>query len=87
MKDSNLKKLFKKYPSMGTYNMCAAEVINFLYEPEDDIERVQNLVDKPDLICISVSPIADEIQLFHHVTQIGGTLRIKEKYLVGLCGF
>lgn len=72
---------------MDTYNKNAAEVIKFLHDPEDDVKCVQNLVNESTLVSISIAPITKEIQVFHHMTKIGGTLTIPDDFLLALQGF
>ena len=87
MKFTNWKEAFKNDPNADTFRKNAKTVINFLHEPEDDIECIQNLVDKPNLISISIAPITNDIQVFHHMTKIGGVLSNPTESLVALKGF
>ena len=87
MKFTNWKEAFKNDPYTDTYNKNAASVIDFLHELEDDIECIQNLVNEPGLISISVAPITNDIQVFHHMTKIGGVITNPTESLVALKGF
>ena len=87
MKYSNWKEAFNNDPKVDTYNKNAAAVIKFLHKPADEIEYSQNIVNEPGLISISVAPITNDIQVFHHMTKIGGTLTNPVESIVGLKGF
>ena len=84
MKYSNWKEASKNNLNTDTYNKNVAAVIKFLHKPADKIECIQNIVNEPGLILISVAPITNNIQVFHHMAKIGGTLTNPMESLVGL---
>ena len=87
MKFANWSLVYANDPNNEALNKAAQQVIG-LTDPGHDVEScTDNIKKEKDLIFLSVESITKQIQVFHHVTFIGGTIGNPDELLVGLSGF
>ena len=79
--------VFINNPNNDLYNEKAEEIIAFTNSNITEGKCLSNIAHNSDLICLSITPITGEIQVFHHLSTIGGNLALPDTTLIALSGF
>ena len=87
MRFSNWKQVFENDTNNDKFNSQAEAIINLTIDSISNEDCISNIKNEPGFLAIGFAPITEEIQVFHHVTSIGGTLACPDKAIVGLSGF
>ena len=87
MKFNNWTRFFENDPNSDLYNKQAESIVNATIDTASDDECITTIKKEPNLIALSVAPITKSIQVFHHVTEIGGCIANPDKSIIALSGF
>ena len=87
MKYPNWSQVFANDPNNEAYDKEAKEITDFFLNALSDEDCINNIKKEPNLIYISIAPITEDIQVFHHLTQIGGNMSMQSPQIVALSGF
>ena len=86
MRYSSWLEVFKNDPNNTTYNDKASDIIDLTLPATSPDECLKNITTEPNLISISVTPITNETQVFHHMQRIGGTIASPTTAIVAIRG-
>ena len=87
MKYSNWKQVFTNDPNNDNLNTQAETIINLTIDTFTEDECKENIKKEPGFLSFGLTPITNEVQVFHHVTSIGGTLAHPSQAIIGMMGF
>ena len=87
MKFPNWKQVYANDPSNEEYDKKAKDIAEITIDSISKEDCIQNVITEKNLIFLSVAPITEEIQVVHHLTQIGGNTSFPKTMMVGLVGF
>ena len=87
MKFPNWKQVYANDPSNEEYDKNSKAIAELTLDTLSKEECIQNIKTEPNLIYLSIAPITEEIQIVHHLTEIGGNISVPKKMIVGLAGF
>ena len=83
----NWKLVFANDPNNNTLDKSAEKIIDITGPDNDKNAYLFNMKEEKDMVFISVEPIAKDIQVFHHLTQIGGSVVNPATMMVAIKGF
>ena len=87
MKYSNWSQVFVNDPNNDCYDENAADVSNLTIDTISAEKCIDNIKKEPNLMYLSVEPIAKAVQIIHHLTAIRGNIAMPETVLVAISGF
>ena len=87
MKFPNWKQVYANDPSNEEYDRNAKSIAELTLNTISKEDCIQNIKTEQNLIFLSAAPITEEIQVVHHLTQIGGNISCPKTMIVGLVGF
>ena len=87
MKFANWALVYSNDHNNEALDKAAQQVIGLTDPTHDSDSCSDNIKREKDLIFLSVESITKQIQIFHHVTLIGGTISSPDILFVGLSGF
>ena len=87
MKYPNWSQVFANDPNNEAYDKQAKGILDLFLSALSDEDCIDNIKKEPNLIYISIAPITEDMQVFHHLTQIGGNISMPKPHIVALSGF
>ena len=87
MKFPNWAQVYAKDPNNEAYDKNATAITDLFLSAISAEECISNIKDEPNLIHLSIAPISEDVQAFHHLTQIGGNIATPVPMIVALSGF
>ena len=87
MKYANWSLVYNNDPNNEALNKAAEKIIDLLGQAEDEDSCIVNCKEEKELVFIAVEPISNLIQVFHHLTQVGGSIANPTTMMVAIMGF
>ena len=87
MKYASRKLVFANDPNNENLDKAAEKIVDVTSRFNNDESCIYNIKEEKDLVFIPIEPITKQIQVFHHLTQIGGSIANLNTMMVAISGF
>ena len=87
MKYANWSLVYANDPNNETLDKAAEQIIDLTGSANDEDSCIFNVKEEKYLVFISVEAVTKQIQVFHHLTQIDGSIAVPNTMMVAIMGF